>query len=102
MTLGERIRSGAKWLAFGNVGIQAIRFGAGIILARLLFPKDFGMLVTVQAFTGLTVFIAGGGMGQALIRAKEITEKDFHVVFTMQMVIGCILYVAFYTINACL
>jgi len=98
MNLGDRIRSGAKWLAFGNIGNQIIQFCVGILLARLLVPEDFGMLVTVQAFTGLAGFVAGGGMGQALVRAKEITEKDFHVVFTMQMAIGCVLYTVFYSI----
>jgi len=98
MTLGDRIRSGAKWLAVGNIGTQIIQFCVGIVLARLLAPEDFGMLATTQAFTGLAGFVSGGGMGQALVRAKKVTDKDFHVVFTLQLIICCVLYIVFYII----
>lgn len=96
MSLGESIRHGAKWLLGGNVASQALQFAFGIILARLLVPADFGLLVTVQIFTGLAGLIAGGGMGQALIRAKDAKREDFQVVFTVQLVIGLLIYAAFF------
>ena len=64
MSLGESIRDGAKWLLGGNVAGQVLQFAFGVVLARLLVPADFGVLVTVQIFTGLAAFIAGGGTGQ--------------------------------------
>jgi len=98
MSVGQSIRSGAKWLFAGNIGNQILQFGFGVVLARILVPGDFGMLVTIQAFTGLAGFIAGGGMGQALVRAKEATEYDFQVIFTMQLIIGCFIYMCFFLI----
>lgn len=96
MSLGESIRHGTKWLLGGNVVSQALQFAFGVILARLLVPADFGLLVTVQIFTGLAGLIAGGGMGQALIRAKEAKREDFQVVFTVQLVIGLLIYASFF------
>lgn len=96
MSLGESIRYGAKWLLGGNVAAQALQFAFGIVLARLLVPADFGVLVTVQIFTGLAGFIAGGGTGQALIRAKEARHEDFQVVFTIQLVVGLLIYAVFF------
>jgi len=98
MSLGESIRHGAKWLLGGNVAGQALQFAFGIVLARLLVPADFGVLVTVQIFTGLAGFIAAGGTGQALIRAKEAKHEDFQVVFTIQLMIGLLIYSVFFVL----
>lgn len=96
MTLGESIRGGVKWLLAGNLGNQISQFIFGVILARLLLPEDFGLLVTIQVFTGLVGLVSGGGMGQALVRSKEATEHDFNVVFTLQIFFGILIYLGFY------
>jgi len=96
VNLGDSIRSGVKWLLAGSVGNRLLQFGFGVALARLLVPADFGMLVTVQVFTGLAGFVAAGGMAQALVRAKDIAPHHFHVVFTAQLLICTLLYALFF------
>lgn len=98
MNLGQSIRNGAAWLFIGNTGKQALTFLFGVVLARLLAPKDFGILLTIQVFTGLAGFVAGGGMGQALIRAKTASEQDYDIVFTLQLIIGSLIYAAFFVL----
>ncbi len=94
--LGASIRKGSAWLFIGNTGNQILTFLFGIVLARLLAPEDFGMLVTISVFTGLAGFISGGGMGQALVRAKEVTKHDYDIVFTLQIAIGSLIYIGFF------
>jgi teichuronic acid exporter len=96
MNLGDSIRSGIKWLLLGSTGGQVLQFAFGIVLARLLVPADFGMIVTIQIFTGFVAMFASGGMGQSLIRAKEVTEDDFSAVFVLQLAIGILVYCAFF------
>ncbi len=96
MPSGQSIRRGIAWLFVGNTSKQILGFAFGVVLARLLAPEDFGMLITLQVFTGLAGFIAGGGMGQALIRAKTATAQDYDIVFTLQLIIGCLIYAAFF------
>lgn len=98
MSLGNTMRRGVFWLFIGNTGNQVLSFAFGIVLARLLAPEDFGMLVTLQVFTGLAGFIAGGGMGQALVRAKTASKEDYDIVFTLQLFIGCLIYGVFFAI----
>lgn len=74
MTTGQKIRSGALWSFMGNTGSQIIGFLFGIALARLLAPDVFGVLLTIQIFTGIAGFVAGSGMGQALVRARDTTR----------------------------
>lgn len=97
--MAQSIRSSSKWLVGSNVTGQILQFAFGIALARLLVPADFGMIVTIQIFTGLVSMFASGGMGQALIRAKEVSEKDFQVVFSMQLGIGVLIYAVFFLIS---
>jgi len=96
MDLSQRIRSGVKWLIVGNTGSRMLDFAFGVILARLLVPADFGMIVTIQVFTGFVGMLASGGMGQALIRAKEVDANDFNAVFTLQLTLGTMVYLGFF------
>lgn len=95
-TIGDSIRSGAKWLLAGNVAGQILQFAIGVVLARLLVPADFGMIITIQVFTGFASMVMSGGMGQSLIRAKEADEHDFNAVFTMQLAISTLIYLGFF------
>lgn len=95
-SLGDSIRHGTKWLMFGRVNQQILQFIIGIVLARLLVPEDFGMLVTIQIFTGFASYFAGGGMGQALIRSKELKPHYYDVVFSLQLFICIAIYALFF------
>ncbi|HBA65909.1 MAG TPA: lipopolysaccharide biosynthesis protein [Methylococcaceae bacterium] len=92
----NQIRTNSLWVLSGKTVGQGSQFVFGIVLARLLVPEDFGLVVAVQVFTGLAGFIAGGGMGGALIQAKVVTTRHFHVVFTLQMAICTLIYLFFY------
>lgn len=96
MSLGNSIRSGVSWILVGNVGTKILSMAVGIVLARLLAPQVFGLLLIVQIFTGLAGFVATGGLGQALVRAEHVDMRDFDVVFTIQLVIGCFIYSVFF------
>lgn len=96
MSIGAKIRSGALWMFMGKSGSQMLSFAFGIVLARLLAPDVFGMLLTIQIFTGIASFVAGGGMGQALVRAKDTSRADYDIVFTLQLAIGCAIYAVFF------
>jgi O-antigen/teichoic acid export membrane protein len=96
MSLGQSIRSGVKWLAFGKVGNRLFEFAFGVALARLLVPADFGMIATIQIFTGFVGMFVAGGMGQSLIRAKQADSNDFTAVFTLQLGVGVLVYGGFF------
>lgn len=98
MSVAQSIRGSVQWVLAGSIGTQALNFAFGVILARLLLPEDFGLLVTVQIFTGIAGLIASGGMGEALVRSKEADQHDFNVVFTMQFAICSLIFGFFYFI----
>jgi teichuronic acid exporter len=83
-------------MMIGSTGNSVLQFAFGVVLARLLVPADFGMIVTIQVFTGFVGMITSGGMGQALIRAKVVDENDFNAVLTLQLVLGILIYLGFF------
>ncbi len=99
MSLGESIRGGMRWVVAGKLGQEGLHLALSIVLARLLTPADFGLLVTVQIFTGVAGFVAGGGMGQALVQSQNIDTRDTHVVFTAQLLVCCVIYLLFFAIS---
>lgn len=99
MDLGQSIRSSVKWLIIGNTGSRILEFVFGVMLARMLVPADFGMIVTIQVFTGFVGMLASGGMGQALIRSKNVDKDDFYAVFTLQLCVAIPIYLFFYLIS---
>ena len=96
MNLSQSIRTSVKWLIIGNTGNRLLQFVFGVVLARLLVPADFGMIVTIQVFTGFVSMLTSGGMGQALIRAKAVDASDFNAVFTLQLALGTVIYLGFF------
>jgi O-antigen/teichoic acid export membrane protein len=83
-------------LLLGNAGNQILAFLFGVVLARLLTPDVFGILVAIQIYTGFLGLVAGGGMGQALVQAREVSRQDYDAVFSVQLVIGIAIYLGFY------
>lgn len=92
----DQIRKNSIWVVIGKFAEQTSQFLFGVILARLLTPEDFGLVVAIQIFTGLAGFISGAGMGGALIQAKQVHAAHFQVVFTVQLLICCVIYALFY------
>ena len=98
MSLGDSIRKNTAWVLAGQASTRIFGFAVGIVLARLLVPADFGMLVTIQIFTGMASFVAAGGMGEALVQSKHIEERDYHVVFAIQMLVCLAIYALFFVL----
>lgn len=94
--LGQSIRGSTQWLITGGIGNKVLEFGFGIILARLLVPADFGLLVTVQIFSGIAAYFSNAGISAALIHAKELEARHFKVAFTLQLLTGGGIYTFFF------
>jgi O-antigen/teichoic acid export membrane protein len=76
---------------------QAVSFGLRIvslmILARLLRPRDFGLVGMVTAFTGVLDLFRDFGLSAAAIQRKEITEAQISTLFWINLAVGALLCV---------
>ncbi|NLD46825.1 MAG: lipopolysaccharide biosynthesis protein [Clostridiaceae bacterium] len=97
-SLKQKTVSGLTWSFSGDIIDKAIVFVVGIILARLLSPREYGLVGMVTIFIVLTQPFINSGFSQALIRKQDCTETDFSTVFYFNLVIGVLLYfILFFT-----
>jgi O-antigen/teichoic acid export membrane protein len=89
--LKERtIRGGlARFVAQGANFL--IRTGSLMILARLLTPKDFGLVGMVIAFTGVLLLFRDFGLSAAAIQREDVTREQVSTLFWINLLAGGVL-----------
>lgn len=84
--LRRRATGGAALLAARAGLIVFLGVGANIVLARLLTPREFGIVALGTAFLVLGSGLAEGGLGAALIRREEEpTRRELAAVNALQL-----------------
>src|SRR5215475_1338314 len=68
-----------------------LRIGSLMALARLLDPKDFGLVGMVTAFTGVLNLFRDFGLSSATIQRDEVTNDQVSVLFWINTLVGVIL-----------
>ena len=92
MSLKEKTISGLTWSFIDNFSRQGITFVVGIILARLLSPREFGLIGMTAIFIAISQSFIDSGFTQALIRKKDCTQTDYSTVFYFNILVGIIFY----------
>jgi len=93
MTLKQKTISGLIWSFIDSIAGQGITFIVGIILARLLSPKEFGLIGMLTIFIAISQSFIDSGFRQALIRKQDCTEADYSTVFYFNIVVGVFFYI---------
>jgi O-antigen/teichoic acid export membrane protein len=77
-------------LFFSGCGqITALAFG--ILLARLLTPKEFGVIAIVNMIVFYANNFSNFGLNNALVQKADINEKHVNTVFTIDLLISVLL-----------
>jgi PST family polysaccharide transporter len=86
----KTIRGGSARAAALVAGF-VIRVASVAILARLLEPRDFGLLGMVTAFTGVLTLFRDFGLSTAAIQQTTVTEEQSSALFWINVLAGGIL-----------
>src|SRR5208283_3427316 len=68
-----------------------IRLASLMILARLLGPKDFGLVGMVTAFTGVLSLFRDFGLSTATIQRTTVTDEQISTLFWINLLVGVLL-----------
>ena len=91
--MSKKVLSKFIWRLMERSGAQLVQFLVSIVLARVLLPKQYGIVALLTAFiTILSIFI-DSGLSIALIQKENADEKDFSTVFYVNMTLCATLYV---------
>lgn len=91
MTLTTKTVQGVGWSGISQIVAQAFQFAVRIILARLLVPKDFGVIGMALIFTALIQTVNELGLSAAIIQRKDINKKHLSTSFWISIFMGVIL-----------
>lgn len=83
---------GALWQIAGGGWTTLVRLGASTVLARVLFPEDFGILGMALLARGLVQQIGALGTGTGLIAKKDVTQDDLSTAFWMGAAVQVFLF----------
>lgn len=92
MSLKQKTIDGLTWSFVDNSINQIIQFIAGVILARLLSPTEFGLIGMIMIFFALSTSLIDSGFGDALVRKKDCNDDDYNTVFYFNLAIGILLF----------
>ncbi|HZP00808.1 MAG TPA: lipopolysaccharide biosynthesis protein [Terriglobia bacterium] len=84
------IRGGAARLG-AQVANFVVRVGSLTILARLLSPKDFGLVGMVTAFTAVLSLFRDFGLSSAAVQRPTVTDEQVSTLFWINMAVGVLL-----------
>jgi len=92
MSLKQKTVSGLLWSFIDNFANLGIQFVVGIILARILSPREFGLIGMITIFIAVSQSVIDSGFSQALIRKKECTQTDYSTVFIFNLLVGILFF----------
>ncbi len=99
MELKKSVVGGVAWSIGGSFIIQIINLIIKIIVARLLFPSDFGLFAMAFTLINFLNLFMGFGINSAVIFKKDDHEKTLNTAFVLTFLFGLCLSVLSYILS---
>lgn len=97
-SLKTKVLTSLLWRFMERSGTQGIQFIVSVVLARLLLPKDYGVIGLITVFIAVASVFIQSGFGTALIQKNEVDDEDYSSVFYLSLSVSTVLYIVlFYT-----
>lgn len=94
--VAQETAKGLKWTLLNKLTLYPVQLVYGMVLARLLTPKEMGIVGLTAIFFAIANTLKDSGFGGALIRKIDRTEEDCSTVFwfniAMSFVLSAILF----------
>ena len=91
-----QIVSGFQWSFLDTLFNSGTSFFVGVILARILSPREFGIIGLITIIVSISNSLIDSGFSQALIRKKSVSEHEYTSVFFFNLFVSFFLYLLLY------
>ncbi|TET14032.1 MAG: lipopolysaccharide biosynthesis protein [Actinobacteria bacterium] len=88
--------TGINWNLRRVIVLTILKFIASVVLARLILPADFGIIVIATILTGFTGLFSTIGLESALIQKKLLNESHIRISFTLSIIFGILVYITIF------
>lgn len=99
MENSQKVTTNIIWRFLERCGAQLVAFIVSLVLARILEPETYGIVVLISVFTAILSIFMDSGLGTALIQKKDADDVDFSTVFYFNIVMGLIFYLLMFLIS---
>lgn len=89
---GRRFITGLSWTAGAQVASQLVTFGAGVLLARLLSPNDFGVVAMAMVYTTFVWILGQTGFNSAIVYLDDVSEADLCTMYWANLGTNALLF----------
>ena len=95
-SLKKRTARGIFWNAFGRYSNLVLQIAVSAILARLLSPKDFGIVAMVLVLSGFMSIFFDAALSPAIVQYDDLDNKDLSGIcwFSISLGVGMFLFMA--------
>ena len=97
-SLKDKTVKGVVWSAVERFSLQGVQFIVMLVIARILDPKDFGMVGMLAIFVAVAQSLIDSGFSQALIRKQNRSEIDNCTVFYFNIVVSALIYIILFVL----
>ena len=97
-SLKNKAVKGVFWSGLDRFSGQAVHLLVLLVIARILSPKDFGLVGMMTVFIAISQALVDGGFTEALIRKQNRTNTDSCSVFYFNIVLSCLTYLILFAI----
>ncbi|WP_454829799.1 lipopolysaccharide biosynthesis protein [Pseudoxanthomonas wuyuanensis] len=95
-SLAARAASGAAVTMGAQLAKVAVQFGGIVLLARLLSPRDYGLVAMVMAIVGVGEILRDFGLSAAAVQAPLLSREQRDNLFWINTLFGSALGLAVY------
>ena len=85
------VLSGLLWMSWGKAGRALLQIVVLAVLARLVSPKDFGLISAAFVFISFAAIFAQIGLGKGLVQHPSLRVEHIAVAFYSSVVLGLLL-----------
>lgn len=85
--------AGVMIVSAGKFILMAVNFLTTVILARLLVPRDFGVVAMCSVFLNVSNVLIDSGMAGSLVYQKDVEDIDKNTLFWFNIFVSVALYV---------
>ncbi len=96
MSYKQQTLSGLFWSFTDMVLLKGLSFVAGILMARLLGPAEFGLIGMISVFIAIGISLVDSGLSASIIRTKDADDSDYSTVFYLNLGLSIIVYLVLY------
>ena len=91
-SLRKNTISSFVWNMTDKVGFQVIALFVGIFTARMLTPRDFGLIGALSIFTMLSSILVESGFTSAMVRRKGNRKSEYSAIFFINLGLSLFFY----------